>query len=71
MTLDYNPIADISWLKFLKLDWFQAVLYAEGGRVAPTFTSDDLLSNGKTDVGVSLRVLTAGIIIKLDVTASK
>ena len=71
MTLDYNPIADISWLKFLKLDWFQAVLYAEGGRVAPTFTSKDLLSNWKTDIGVSLRALTAGIIIRLDVTASK
>ena len=71
MTLDYNPIADVSWLKFLHLDWFQAVVYAEGGRVAPSFTTKDLLSDWKTDVGVSLRMLTAGVVVRLDVTTSK
>lgn len=71
MTLDYNPIADVSWLKFLNLDWFQTVLYIEGGRVAPTFTRDDLFSDWKTDLGVSLRVLTAGIVVRLDFTTSK
>lgn len=71
MTLDHNPVANVSWLKFLKLDWFQTVIYVEGGRVASTFTGEDLLSNWKTDIGVSLRVLTAGIVVRLDVTASK
>ncbi len=71
MTLDYNPIADVNWLKFLNLDWFQTVLYVEGGRVAPTFKSSTLFSDWKTDVGVSFRALTAGIIVRLDITASK
>ena len=47
MTLDYNPVANVSWLRFLNLDWFQTVFYVEGGRVAPTFTSKDLFSNWK------------------------
>ena len=71
MTLDYNPIANISWLKFLNLDWFQTVLYVEGGRVAPTFSSSALFTDWKTDIGVSLRALTAGIVVRLDITASK
>jgi len=71
MTLDYNPIADISWLRFLNLDWFQTVLYVEGGRVSPTFATDTLLSDWKTDVGVSLRALTAGIVVRMDITKSE
>lgn len=71
MTLDYNPIANVKWLRFLNLDWFQTVLYVEGGRVAPSFSSSTLLSNWKTDVGVSLRAFTAGIVVRLDITASK
>lgn len=71
MTLDYNPIADVNWLRFLKLDWLQAVLYVEGGRVSPTFNKDVLFSDWKSDVGVSLRALTAGIVVRLDFTHSK
>ena len=70
MTLDYNPIKDVRWLKFLNLDWFQAVLYVEGGRVSPTLNKDVLFTDWKADAGVSLRMLTAGIVVRLDVTAS-
>lgn len=71
MTLDYNPIANVKWLKFLNLDWFQTVLYVEGGRVSPTLAADTLFSDWKTDVGVSLRALTAGIVVRMDITRSK
>ena len=71
MTLDYNPIEDVRWLRFLKLDWLQTVLYVEGGRVSPTFNRDTLFSDWKSDVGVSLRALTAGIVVRLDFTRSK
>ena len=71
ITLDYNPIANVHWLRFLNLDWFQTVLYVEGGRVGSNFDHDLLLSNWKTDVGVSLRALTAGIIVRFDITSSK
>lgn len=71
MTLDYNPIADIRWLKFLNLDWLQTVFYVEGGRVAPNLHKDTLFTDWKTDAGVSIRALTAGIVIRLDFTRSK
>ena len=71
MTLDYNPAANVKWLRFLNLDWLQTVLYVEGGRVSPTFHHDTLLSDWKSDVGISLRALTAGIVIRLDFTHSK
>jgi len=71
MTLDYNPIADVRWLKFLNLDWFQTVFYVEGGRVSPTLHRDTLFSDWKYDAGVSLRALTAGIVVRLDFTQSK
>jgi hypothetical protein len=71
MTLDYNPIADVRWLKFLNLDWFQTVFYVEGGRVSPTFHRDTLFADWKYDAGVSLRALTAGIVVRLDFTRSK
>ncbi len=70
MTLDYNPIADVNWLRFLNLDWFQTVLFVEGGRVSPTFNRDTLLSDWKSDVGLSLRALTAGIIVRFDFAKS-
>jgi len=71
MTLDYNPIANVRWLKFLHLDWLQTVFYVEGGRVSPTFNRNTLFSDWKSDVGVSLRALTAGIVVRLDFTKSK
>ncbi len=70
MTLDYNPIADVSWLRFLNLDWFQTVLFVEGGRVSPTFNRDVIFSDWKSDVGISLRALTAGIVVRFDVAKS-
>lgn len=70
MTLDYNPIADVQWLNFLNLDWFQTVFYVEGGRVSPTFKSSTLFSDWKSDVGVSIRALTAGIVVRFDITRS-
>jgi len=70
MTLNYNPIEDVRYLRFLNLDWFQTVFFVEGGRVSPTFNRDVLFSDWKTDVGVSLRALAAGIVVRLDVTTS-
>lgn len=69
-TLDYNPIENVHWLKFLKLDWIQAVFFVEGGRVAPTYNRHVLFDDWKSDVGLSLRALTAGIVIRLDVASS-
>jgi len=69
-TLKYNPIENVKWLKFLKLDWFQLVGFVEAGRVGASYTSDELLKDVKTDVGFSLRALTAGVVVRADVATS-
>jgi len=69
-TLRWNPAAGVSWLRWLKLDWFQLVGYLEGGRVAGDYDSE-LLKDWKVDGGVGLRALTAGAVIRLDVAVSE
>jgi hypothetical protein len=69
-TLRYNPIKDVQWLRFLNLDWFQLVGFVEGGRVAPSYTSGELFKDWKSDIGFSLRALTAGVIVRFDVAHS-
>jgi hypothetical protein len=69
-TLDYNPIRNIEWLRFLKLDWLQLVGFIEGGRVAPDYKADILFEDWKSDFGVGLRALTAGIVVRLDIAHS-
>jgi outer membrane protein assembly factor BamA len=69
-TLDYNPIRNIEWLRFMKLDWFQLVGFVEGGRVAPDYKPDTLFSDWKSDFGIGLRAMTAGIVVRFDLAHS-
>jgi hypothetical protein len=70
-TLRHNPLKDVQWLRFLKLDWFQLVGFVEGGRVSPTYRFDTLFEDWKSDAGFGLRALTAGIVVRLDVGFSE
>ncbi len=65
-TLIKNPISNISWLRFLQLDWFQLVGFIEGGRVASKYNASTLFSNWKKDIGFGLRAMVAGGIVRLD-----
>jgi hypothetical protein len=69
-TLDYNPIRNVSWLRFLHLDWFQLVGFVEAGRVAPSYKADTLFKDMKTDVGVGLRALAGGVVVRADFAVS-
>jgi Omp85 superfamily domain len=69
-TLEYNPIKNVSWLKFLNLDWFQLVGFVEAGRVAPHYDFSTLFSDVKTDFGLGLRALTGGVVVRADVSHS-
>ncbi len=70
MTLDYNPLANLDWIKFLKIDRIQTVLFVEGGRVAPTFNSDVVFSDWKVDVGGSVRFIVSGFVVRFDLAKS-
>ncbi len=67
-TLKWNPIANVNWLRWLKLDWFQLVPFIEGGRVADDY--GDLFSDWKFSGGLGLRALTAGTVVRFDMAAS-
>ncbi|MCQ8878258.1 outer membrane protein assembly factor [Pseudoalteromonas shioyasakiensis] len=69
-TLKYNPIEDVQWLKFLKLDWFQLVAFAEAGRVAPEYHLSTLTDDIKFDYGVGLRAMLAGLVVRTDLAVS-
>lgn len=65
-TLEWNPVANISWLQFLKADWFQIVPFFEAGRVAPSYQLDTLFSNWHSDAGIGLRGMMAGTVLRVD-----
>lgn len=60
----WNPIGNISWLHWLKMDWWQFVGFAEGGRVANDYW--DLFEDWKIDVGGGIRAYMAGGVVRLD-----
>ena len=68
-TLHWNPLGNISWLKFLKSDWLQLVGFVEGGRVANDYDFD-LLKDWKFDGGVGVRFMFSGAIVRLDLATS-
>ena len=67
-TLKWNPLGDISWLRFLKCDWIQLVGFVEGGRVANDY--GDLFKEWKMDGGLGFRTLLSGAVVRLDVGVS-
>ncbi len=68
-TLDWNPLGNISWLRWLKSDWLQLVAFAEGGRVANDY--GDLFEDWKADGGFALRGMFSGAVVRLDVGFSE
>lgn len=70
-TLNWNPFAGVSWLRFLQTDWFQLVGFIEGGRVANDYDLSELFSEWKADAGLGIRTMMAGGVIRLDIAASE
>ncbi len=70
-TLRANPLRSVEALRFLNLDWFQLVAFVEGGRVAPEYQFDELFDDWKSDVGVGLRAMMAGTVIRFDAAHSE
>ena len=59
-----NPLRSKKWMP-VNIDWFQLVLFAEAGRVAPDYNSK-LLQDMKSDIGFSLRALAAKVPVRFD-----
>ncbi|MCK5819166.1 MAG: BamA/TamA family outer membrane protein [Psychromonas sp.] len=65
-----NPFGNLQWNP-IAIDWFQIVLFAEVGRVAPEYSLTELFSEMKYDAGFSIRALAAKIPIRLDMAFGK
>ena len=55
----HNPVA-----------WWQWVVFAEAGRVAPSWTFETLHKNMKFDLGVGVRGMVKGLIVRIDLAGS-
>ena len=66
-TPDFNPLnkKDNTWMP-VGIDWFQAVLFAEAGRVAPEYSLRELHKDMKYDVGFSIRALAAKVPVRFE-----
>lgn len=65
MVLKQNPLKAKKWAP-IPIDWFQAVVFAEAGRVHSDYQIEQLLQNMKYDVGFSLRALAAKLPVRFD-----
>jgi len=70
-TLEWNPIGEVSWLRWLKMDWMQLVGFVEGGRVAGEYDVSELFSDWKYDAGIGFRTMLAGGVVRFDIAFSE
>jgi outer membrane translocation and assembly module TamA len=67
----WNPLGQISWLRWLQIDWWQFVPFVELGRVAPSWDLQELHSDMKWDAGLGLRLMTAKVVVRGDFAYSE
>ena len=72
MTPKWNPFDNWHWLqKYIGVEWLQFVLFAELGRVAPSWDVSELHSDMKWSTSIGVRVFAKGIIARIDSAASE
>ena len=64
MIPNFNPMSDQQWSP-IPISWFQGVVFAEAGRVAPDYNLD-LFNDMKYDAGFSIRALAASLPVRFD-----
>lgn len=70
-TPKWNPIGNISWLRWLNMDWWQFVGFVEVGRVANEYTFTELFQDMKVDAGLGIRAFMAGGVVRFDMASSE
>ncbi|BAO44245.1 BamA/TamA family outer membrane protein [Thiolapillus brandeum] len=61
-----NGLDTLPLLKYLEIDWWQVVAFAEAGRVSPGYDTDLYFKDLKWDVGLSFRVMAFRVPLRLD-----
>lgn len=57
--------------EIFKIDWWQWVLFAEAGRVAPEWDFSTLHDDMKYDAGISLRAMILKSVGRIDIAGSE
>lgn len=72
MIPQWNPFDGWPWLqKHLEVAWWQVVPFVEVGRVASSWTADELHSDMKWDAGVGIRAMAKGLVVRVDMAGSE
>ena len=64
-------LRDLSFLEFANLEWWSLATFIEYGRVAPEWDFEELHKSMKRDIGLSMRVMAAQDIARLDLVWSR
>jgi len=68
----WNPFDEWPWLQeHLGVQWWQLVAFGEIGRVAPEWDLDELHTNMKKDIGLGVRLMAKGLVIRVDAAVSE
>ena len=68
---DWNPFDHWPLIqKYLGVQWLQFVPFVELGRVAPEWDLNNLHSSMKWDVGLGLRAMAKGLVVRVDTAGS-
>ena len=60
------------WLqKYIDVSWLQIVPFVEVGRVAPTWSVEELHEDMKWDAGLGFRAMAKGIVVRVDAAFSE
>ena len=62
-----SPLSRIDHVGEIEFNWWQFVVFAELGRVSPTWSLSELHRDMKWDVGVGIRTLVRRTVLRLDV----
>ncbi|MCF6312397.1 MAG: hypothetical protein L3J39_08090 [Verrucomicrobiales bacterium] len=64
---EWNPLGDVAWIdRWLDIDWWQIVPFAELGRVSNEYDLGTLHKDMKWDAGIGLRFMMKKSVIRLD-----
>ena len=69
-TLKWNPLQNLTLGGRLDVDWLQVSGFAEIGRVAPSWSLDELHQDMKWSVGFGVKTMINNIVIRADFAAS-
>ena len=67
----WQPLKNIGWLDWAEIGWWQWVVFAETGQVAPSYSVDDLHNDLHVDGGFSIRAMIHKAVCRIDFAVSE